>query len=44
MHVDETASPLSRYAVDGYWRHDPEIASVRNEFGHFNNVIKVSML
>ena len=33
-----------RYAVDGYWRHDPEIAVVKNEFGHFNNVIKIDNL
>ena len=33
-----------RYAVDGFWRHDPEIAFIKNEFGHFNNVIQIDNL
>ena len=32
---------LYRYAVDGYWKHDPEVPALKNEHGHFNNMIKI---
>jgi hypothetical protein len=30
-----------RFAVDGFWRHDPELPAIKNELGHFNNQVSI---
>ena len=38
-----SSASFSRFAVDGQWTFDPDLPALKNDAGHYSNMIKVKL-